>query len=189
MMMEQEINKAVEVLRKGGIIVYPTDTIWGIGCDATNEKAVKKVYAIKKRLEKKTMIVLLCKKDGLDNFVHELPHIAYDLIDSWEKPLTIVYEGAKNLAKNLIRSDKTVAIRVSKDEFSRRVIEKLGKPLVSTSANASGDTTPLFFKDISNDIIEGVDYVVDLYHNSMNELKASTVIRLHKDGNFDVLRP
>jgi len=186
--MEQEINKAVEVLRKGGIIIYPTDTIWGIGCDATNEKAVKKIYTLKKRLEKKTMIILLCKKDGLDNFVEELPYIAYDLIDSWDKPLTIVYEGAKNLAKNLINTDKTVAIRVSKDEFSQRVIEKLGKPLVSTSANASGNKTPLFFKDIDPIILDGVDYVVDLYHNSMNELKASTIIRLHKDGNFEVLR-
>ncbi len=187
--MEKEINKAVEVLKKGGIIIYPTDTIWGIGCDATNEKAVKKVYAIKKRLEKKTMIILLCKKEGLGKYVDKLPHIAFDLIDSWDKPLTIVFDGAKNLAKNLIRNDKTVAIRVSKDEFSKRVIEKFGKPLVSTSANASGEATPLFFKDISPEIINGVDYVVNLYHNSINELKASTVIRLENDGDFVVIRP
>jgi len=187
--MEEEINKTVEVLRKGGIIVYPTDTIWGIGCDATNEKAVKKVYALKKRLEKKTMIILICKKDSLNNLVEEVPYIAYDLIDSWQKPLTIVYEGAKNLAKNLMRKDKTVAIRVSKDEFSRRVIEKFGKPLVSTSANETGEKTPLFYNEISSEIINGVDYVVNLYHNSMNDVKASTIIKLNSDGDFEVLRP
>ena len=188
-MMEKEINNAVKILKKGGVIIYPTDTIWGIGCDATNEKAVKKVYALKKRLEEKTLIILICKKESISNLVDDVPPIAYDLIDSWQKPLTIVYEGAKNLAKNLIRNDKTVAIRVSKDEFSRRVIEKFGKPLVSTSANESGEKTPLFYSEISDSIINGADYVVDLYHDSMNDVKASTIIKLHKDGNFEVLRP
>lgn len=186
--MEKEIEKAVEVLQKGGIIVYPTDTIWGIGCDATNEKAVKKVYALKKRLEKKTMIVLISESESIKKFVNHVPPIAYDLIDSWEKPLTIIYKGAKNLANNLIHDDKSVAIRVSKDEFSRKLITKFGKPIVSTSANESGEDTPLFFKDIDQNILDGVDYIVDLYHNSMNEMKASTIIKLENDGNFEIIR-
>jgi L-threonylcarbamoyladenylate synthase len=188
-MIEQEIDNAVKVLKNGGIIVYPTDTIWGIGCDATNEKAVKKIYALKKRLEEKTMIVLICKKESLEKFVENVPPIAYDLIESWEKPLTIVYDGAKNLASSLIRGDKSVAIRVSRDEYSRKLISKLGKPLISTSANRSGEKAPLFFKEIDKEILDGVDYVVNLYHDSMNEVKASTIIRLHHDGNFEVLRP
>ncbi len=186
--MEKEINKAVEVLKKGGVIVYPTDTIWGIGCDATNEKAVHKIYKLKKRLEKKTMIVLICKKESLKNHVGELPSIAFDLIESWDKPLTIVYDGAKNLAKNLIRSDKTVAVRVSKDIFSQKVIKKLGKPMVSTSANISGEVSPVFFNDIDKSIIKEADYVVNLYHNSMNEMKPSTIIRLFPDGHFTIIR-
>jgi L-threonylcarbamoyladenylate synthase len=186
--MEKEINKAIEVLKKGGVIVYPTDTIWGIGCDATNEKAVNKVYKLKKRLEKKTMIVLICKSESISNFVKKVPPIAYDLIESWEKPLTIIYKGAQNLAKNLIREDKTVAIRVSKDEFSQRLIAKYGKPLVSTSANESGEIAPLFYKDIDSNIINGADYVVDLYHNSMNDMKPSTIIKLENDGNFEIIR-
>ncbi len=188
-MFEKEINKAVEVLKKGGVIVYPTDTIWGIGCDATNEKAVKKIYELKKRQEQKTMIVLICKKESLSKLIEDVPPLAFDLIDSWEKPLTIIYDGAKNLAKNLIREDKSVAVRVSKDEFSRRVIEQLGKPLVSTSANKSGEKAPLFFSEIQEDILTGADYVVNLYHDSMNEVKASTIIRLHNNGNFEVIRP
>jgi len=186
--MEKEIDKAVEVLKKGGVIVYPTDTIWGIGCDATNEKAVNKVYKLKKRLEKKTMIVLICKTESIEKFVSHVPPIAYDLINSWQKPLTIIYNGAKNLAKNLIRDDKTVAIRVSKDEFSQKLIAKFGKPIVSTSANESGEPAPLFFKDIDQNILDGVDYVVDLYHNSMNDMKPSTIIKLENDGNFEIIR-
>ena len=186
--MEEEIDKALEILKNGGVIVYPTDTIWGIGCDATNEKAVNKVYKLKKRLEKKTMIVLVSKSDELNNFVKIVPPIAFDLIDSWKKPLTIIYKGAQNLAKNLIRSDNTVAIRVSKDEFSQKLIEKFGNPLVSTSANESGENAPLFYKDIEDSILNGVDYVVDLYHNSMNDMKPSTIIKLENDGNFEIIR-
>jgi L-threonylcarbamoyladenylate synthase len=188
-MKEQEIIKTIEVLRKGGVIVYPTDTIWGIGCDATNEKAVRKIYEIKRRLEKKTMIVLVWEKHCIQKFVANVPPIAFDLIDTWQKPLTIVYDGAKNIAKSLIREDKTVAIRVSKDEFSQQVIARFGRPLVSTSANISGDPSPLFFNDIEQSILDQADYVVNLYHDSMNEIKPSTIIRIHENGNFEVLRP
>ena len=186
--MEEELLNAEKVLRKGGIIVYPTDTIWGIGCDATNEKAIKKIYSLKKRLEKKTMIALICKSENLDKYIDNVPVIAYDLIDNWDRPLTIVFKGAKNLAKNLIRDNNSVAIRVSKDEFSQKLIQKLGKPLVSTSANESGDAAPLFFKDIDKEILNGVDYVVNLYHDSMNEVKPSTIIEISEDGSFDILR-
>lgn len=188
MMIEKEITKAVDVLRKGGVIIYPTDTIWGIGCDATNEKAVKKIYDIKRRLEEKTMIVLLSDKSELKDYLKTVPPIALDLIDSWKKPLTIVYDGAENLAKNLIRDDNTVAMRISRDEFSQKVIQQLGKPLVSTSANRSGEKAPLFYKSITKEILNSVDHIVNLYHDSMNDVKPSTIIRLYENGNFEVLR-
>ena len=187
--MEQDIKKATEALKKGGIIIYPTDTIWGIGCDATNEKAVKKIYQIKKREGGKTLIILLDDKEKIKDYVKEVHHCAYDLMDSWEKPLTIIYPGAKNLAKNLIREDGTVAIRITKDPFSKELIKEFGKPIVSTSANFSGDVAPLYYNMISEELIEKADYTVGLFHDSMNEMKASTIIRINDDCSFDVIRP
>lgn len=187
--MEVEIKNALEVLKSGGTIIYPTDTIWGIGCDASSEKAVQKVYKLKRRNEDKTMIVLLDDAEKIRKYVKKIPSIAFDLIDSWEKPLTIIYDGAKNLAPNLIREDNSVAIRITKDEFSNRLIKEFGRPIVSTSANISGDSAPLYFNQIRKELLEEADYVVNLYHNSMNEMKASTIIRLDMDGSFEVLRP
>ena len=187
--MEVEIKKALEVLKSGGTIIYPTDTIWGIGCDATSERAVQKVYKMKRRNEEKTMIVLLDDAEKIRKYVKKIPPIAFDLINTWEKPLTIIYDGAKNLAPNLIREDLSVAIRITKDEFSNRLIREFGRPIVSTSANISGDSAPLYFNQIRKELLAEADYVVDLYHNSMNEMKASTIIRLDMDGSFEVLRP
>ncbi|MFO8086280.1 MAG: L-threonylcarbamoyladenylate synthase [Bacteroidales bacterium] len=186
--MEEEIKKAVQVLKNGGIMVYPTDTIWGIGCDATNAKAVKRIYQLKKRHGEKTFIVLLNDKNQLTDYVDNIPEIVWDLLDSYRKPLTIIYNHAKNLAKNLIRDDNTIAIRITNDEFSNRVIEAFGKPIVSTSANFSGDVNPLTFNMISGSILDGVDHVVQLHQNSMNEVKPSTIIKFHENGEFEIIR-
>ncbi len=186
--MDEEIKKAVKALKDGSIIVYPTDTIWGIGCDATNNKAVRRIYQLKKRIGHKTFIVLLSDKEQISDYVDDVPEIAWDLLDSYEKPLTIIYNNAKNLAKNLISEDKTIAIRITRDEFSKRLIEEFGKPIVSTSANFSGDFNPLTYNMIAKGILEGVDHVVDLHRKSMNEVKPSTIIRFHENGEFEIIR-
>jgi len=186
--MEEEIRKALEVLRKGGIIIYPTDTVWGIGCDATNDKAVQKIFKLKKRLDHKSMIVLICMAENIETIVESVPTIAYDLMESWDKPLTIVYDNAKNLAKKLISSDKTIGVRVSKNKFNQRLIKELGHPIVSTSANFSGQETPVFFREINPLLLEQVDYVVDLARDEVTIAKPSTVIRIYEDGSFNVLR-
>ena len=187
-MMEEEINKAYEVLKKGGIIIYPTDTVWGIGCDATNDKAVQRIFKLKKRMDSKSMIVLICKPENIESIVESVPEIAYDLMESWNKPLTIVYDNAKNLAKKLISRDKTIGVRVSRNDFNRQLIQKLGKPIVSTSANYSGEPTPVFFNDIDQNLLDSVDYVVNYQRKNATEVKPSTVIRIYDDGHFDVLR-
>lgn len=186
--MELELEKTLKVLRDGGVIVYPTDTIWGIGCDATNVKAIKKIHEIKRRVEEKTMIVLVSNAETIKEYVQDVPDEVYDLIENWDRPLTIVYKGVKGLAKNLVRDNGTVAIRVSKDEFSNRLIEAFGKPIVSTSANESGQPSPIFFKEIDKYILENADYVVNLYHDTMNDVKPSTIIEMQDGGSFKILR-
>ena len=186
--MKKEIKKTVEVLRKGGVIIYPTDTVWGIGCDATNEKAVQKIFKIKKRIEQKSMIVLICEAENIKTIVEKVPTIALDLMESWNKPLTIVYDNAKNLAKNLISNDNTIAVRVSKNKFNKEIIKELGNPIVSTSANFSGKPTPVFFKDIDQELLDSVDHVVSIQRENITDVKPSTIIRLQLDGSFDVLR-
>jgi len=186
--MKEEIKKALEVLRKGGIIIYPTDTVWGIGCDATNNKAVQKIFRLKKRMDHKAMIVLICQAENIESIVEKVPSIAYDLMESWNKPLTIVYDNAKNLAKKLVGKDNTIGVRVTKNKFNQELIKALGHPIVSTSANFSGDKTPLFFNEIEEQLLEAVDYVVDLNRTEVASTKPSTVIRIYADGSFDVLR-
>ncbi len=186
--MEEEIKKIIGVLKSGGIILYPTDTVWGIGCDATNVKAVSKVYKLKKREESKTLITLLDTFDKLPNYVSNVPDTIYDFLKSVTSPVTIIYPGAKNLAKNVITKDKTAAIRIVRDEFCFRMIEKFEKPIVSTSANISGEEAPLYFNKISPEIIKGVDYVVNLYHDRINQLKPSTILKLLPNGEFKIIR-
>ena len=163
--MQQEINKAIDILRKGGVILYPTDTIWGIGCDATNSEAVEKIYKIKQRAESKAMLVLINDSSELDKYVESVPDIAYELIDVTVKPLTIIYDDAIGLASNLIASDGSVGIRVTKEEFSNQLCKRLKKPIVSTSANISGEKTPATFREIDNAILDSVDYVVNYIRN------------------------
>ncbi|OCX54533.1 threonylcarbamoyl-AMP synthase [Mucilaginibacter sp. PPCGB 2223] len=187
-MLKEEVAKALKVLQDGGIILYPTDTIWGIGCDAGNEEAVKKIYALKQREESKSMIILLENDNQLQSYVNEVPDIAYDLIEYTENPLTLVMPGAKNLAKNLIAADGSIGIRVTKHEFSRQLIQRLRRPLVSTSANISGQPSPKNFNGVSQEIIDGVDYVVDLEQHDLTEKRPSTIMRLEPDGRFEFLR-
>lgn len=186
--MENDIIHCVEVLKRGGTILYPTDTIWGIGCDATNPKAVEKIYRIKKRMESKSLIILVEDEARLLQHTGTVPDIAWDLIRSVETPLTIVYPQARNLAKNLVAEDGTIAIRIVKNDFCRDLIRRFGKPIVSTSANISGQTPPMMFRHISPDIRKEVDYVVTLHQDILREVKPSTIIKLNETGEFEIIR-
>ena len=187
-MLREEVNKALEVIKSGGIILYPTDTIWGIGCDATNEAAVEKVIQLKARAENKSLIILLDNENRLDSYVSEVPEIAYDLIEYAENPLTIIFSGAKNLAPNVINQDKSVGIRVVKHAFCEQLIQRLRKPIVSTSANISGKDSPKNFSEISDEIKSGVDYVVNYEQDELTEKKPSTIMKLGTDGQFKFIR-
>ncbi|OOQ56441.1 L-threonylcarbamoyladenylate synthase [Mucilaginibacter pedocola] len=187
-MLKDEVNKALKVLQEGGIILYPTDTIWGIGCDATNTEAVKKIYALKQREESKSMIVLVDNDNKLQSYIAEVPEIAYQLIEFAEKPMTLVMPGAKNLSPALIAEDGSVGIRVVKHPFCEQLIQRFRKPVVSTSANISGQPSPENFGQVSQDIIDGVDYVVDVDQHSMEKKAPSTIMRLDPNGSFEFIR-
>lgn len=184
----EDIDNAVKVLRNGGLILYPTDTVWGIGCDATNEDAVGKVNKLKNQSDKRSMLVLIDSDNRLSRYIKEIPEIAWDLIDAADKPLTIIYPGAKNLAKNLIPIDGTIGIRITKDDFSSTLISKFGKPIVSTSANAAGKKAPSNFSGISEEIIEGVDYVVNYRQDDYQKNQPSGIIRIGLKGEVEILR-
>ena len=186
--MIDEVKKTVEVLRNGGVILYPTDTIWGLGCDATNEIAVKKVYDIKKRTETKSMLVLIDSPAKLQAYVSEIPELAWELTDLTTNPLTIIYPGAKNLAPNLIGEDHTIGIRVTDETFSKKLCEMFRKPIVSTSANISGEKSPIFFREISEEIIQTVDYVVNFRRNENIPAKASSIIKLGVKNEIQIIR-
>lgn len=185
---KDDIDNAVEVLKNGGIILYPTDTIWGIGCDATDEDAVAKIYKLKNRSETRSMLVLIDSDNRLTRYLKEVPEIAWDLIDVADKPLTIIYPGARNLAKNLIPIDNTIGIRITRDEFSSTLIRKFGKAIVSTSANVSGKKSPSTFSEIDEEIIEGVDYVVNYRQEDYQKHQPSGIIRIGLKGEVEILR-
>lgn len=186
--MQEEINKALEVLKQGGIIIYPTDTVWGIGCDACNVKAVEKVYKIKHRSESKSLITLVSDIEMLRTYVKEIPFVAKELMQSVEHPLTIIYPSARNLAKNVINSDGTAAIRIVKDDFCHDLVAAFGRPIVSSSANISGDETPLFFSKINQDLLDSANYVVNLNRDKMIQVKSSTIIKVYKNGEYEIIR-
>lgn len=186
--MNADIIKAIEVLKAGGLILYPTDTIWGIGCDATNEQAVEKVFRLKGRDAGKSLIVLLDSENKLESYIKEVPALAYDLIEYTEKPLTIIYSGAKNLAANVIHEDGSVGIRIPRHPFCQQLIQRFRKPIVSTSANISGEKSPANFSEISEKIIEGVDYVVSVEQNDNTPKTPSTIMKLEADGRFVFIR-
>ncbi len=187
-MLKDEINKALAVLKQGGLILYPTDTIWGIGCDATNEEAVSRIFKLKGRDESKSLIMLLDSESKLPSYVRHVPDIAYDLIVYTEKPLTIIYSGAKNLAINAIADDGSVGIRIVKHSFCQQLIQRFRKPIVSTSANISGNPSPKTFDDIVDEIIEGVDYVVTFEQDKQSAQNPSTIMKLEEDGRFTFIR-
>lgn len=183
-----DINRALDVLRAGGLILYPTDTIWGVGCDATNPAAVERVYQLKGRDQRKSLIVLLDNENKLPGYVDEVPEIAYQLIEYTERPLTIVYSGAKNLASNLIAEDGSIGIRIVNHPFCSPLLQRFRKPLVSTSANLSGQHAPKNFSEISQEIINGVDYVASYGQDDDQEKQASMVMKLEPGGKFSFLR-
>jgi L-threonylcarbamoyladenylate synthase len=186
--MQEDIKQALTILRNGGIILYPTDTIWGIGCDATNEKAVARVYEIKQREDSKSMLVLIDAVQRIYSYVREVPSLAIDLIDVTDNPLTIIYSGAKNLAGNLTEKDGTIGIRVTTDEFCIRLINAFGKPIVSTSANISGQPHPENFDAVSPEIRTAVDYVVEWRQDDYKKAKPSSIIKLGVGGEIEIIR-
>ena len=186
--MTEDIKKACEVMQAGGVILYPTDTIWGIGCDATNEEAVKRVYDIKKRSDAKAMLVLMDNPVMLERYVDDIPDVAWSLIDVADKPLTIIYSHAKNLAKNLLASDGSIGIRITGEEFSRRLCERFRRPLVSTSANLSGEPSPANFSEVSDVIKDSVDYIVSYRRDDMSCATPSSIIKLDDGGLFRIIR-
>jgi L-threonylcarbamoyladenylate synthase len=187
-MLRDEVAKAFKVVQDGGIILYPTDTIWGIGCDAANTEAVKKIYHLKQRDEAKSMIILLDTDNKLASYVQEVPELAYSLIEYAENPLTLIIPGARNISPALIAADGSIGIRVSNHPFCQGLIQRLRRPLVSTSANISGMASPQLFSQISPEIINGVDYVVDVDQHSMEIKNPSTIMKLAPDGKFEFIR-
>jgi L-threonylcarbamoyladenylate synthase len=186
--MDEEIKNALTILQKGGTILYPTDTVWGIGCDARNKEAVNKIFKIKERAEYKSMVVLVCDEIMINRYVKEVPAIAWDLLESTEEPLTLIYPDGRMLAENIIAADGSVGIRIVKDEFCKKLIHKFGKPIVSTSANVSGETSPSSFNEIKLDIMNKVDYIVNLRQKEINNTKPSTIIKIAMNGEFKILR-
>lgn len=186
--MNEEIKKACQVMREGGVILYPTDTIWGIGCDATNEEAVRRVYEIKRRADSKAMLVLVDSAVKVDFYVQDVPEVAWDLIEVADKPLTIIYSGARNLAPNLLAEDGSVGIRVTGEEFSKRLCQQFRKAIVSTSANVSGQPSPQDFSEISEEIKAAVDYIVDYRREETTQAKPSSIIKLDKGGVIKIIR-
>lgn len=185
----EDIKKACQVMQDGGVILYPTDTIWGIGCDATNEKAVRRVYEIKHRADSKAMLVLVDSAVKVDFYVQDVPAVAWDLLDVADKPLTIIYSGARNLASNLLAEDGSVGIRVTGEEFSKALCFRFRKAIVSTSANVSGQPSPRTFAEISDEIKNAVDYVVEARRTEAGPAHPSSIIKLGQGGEVKIIRP
>lgn len=184
----EDIVKAVEVLRSGGIILYPTDTIWGIGCDATNPAAVNRIYEIKQRQDTKSMLVLMENPNLLSSYIAEVPEIAWELIEVADTPLTIIYPGAKNLAANLLAKDGSIGIRITNEAFTQQLIQRFRKPVVSTSANISGQKSPQNFADISDEIKKSVDFIVEFRQDDPSRSTPSSIIKLGVGGQIEIIR-
>lgn len=186
--MHDDLKKAVEILKAGGVILYPTDTIWGIGCDATNENAVQRVYQIKNREDSKSMLVLMENPALLDRYVDDVPDVAWDLIEITTTPLTVIYPNAKNLASNLIAEDGSIGIRFTHEDFTRQLLQRFRRPLVSTSANVSGEKSPAFYGEISEAIKSQVDYIVQYRQDDTTPAQPSSIIKLGPGGRIDIIR-
>ncbi len=186
--MKDEIFKAIEVLKAGGIILYPTETVWGIGCDATNKQAVAKIFALKQREDQKAMIMLLDKPDNAVKYVHEIPDVAWQLWEVSEEPLTLILPDARGIAENAVPDDKTIAIRITSSKFCQNLIRKLNRPLVSTSANISLKPTPKGFDDIDDAIKKGVDMVINPKFAEQMNGKPSSIIKIGQGSVIEVIR-
>lgn len=184
----EDLEKACEVMRGGGVVLYPTDTIWGLGCDASNEEAVKRIFRIKQRSDSKSMLVLLDNDAKLSFYVGEVPDQAYDLMDLSEKPITIIYDGARHLAPQLIAEDGSVGIRITKEAFSRDLCARMKGAIVSTSANISGQPSPRNFAEVSQEIIAAVDYVVEYRRDDTAQVAPSSIVKLGRGGLVRIIR-
>ena len=181
------MEQIIQTLKSGGTILYPTDTIWGIGCDATNIDAIEKIFEIKKREKTKSMIILVESEKRLQDLV-DVPEMAWEIMDLSEKPVTIIYDSPKGLPKELLAEDGSIGIRLVKNDFLKKLISKLNKPLVSTSANFSGEKSPMKFSDISQEIVDAVDFVVEENQDKVSEYSGSSIIRVWSDGRVKVIR-
>lgn len=186
--MKAEVIRSIHILNEGGTIAYPTDTVWGLGCDATKAESVDKIFDLKQRNESKSLIILVSDIDMLQEYIPEIPENVVKLLKSTEKPTSIIYLNPIGLAKNVIASDNSVAIRIPQNNFCLQLIKDFGKPIVSTSANISGEPTPKSFSEISTTILESVDYVVNLQREERNE-KSSTILKVEENGEITVIRP
>lgn len=185
---KEDIRRAIEVMNNGGIILYPTDTIWGLGCDATNAEAVKRIYAIKQRTDAKALISLVDSEAKVQFYVREVPEVAWDVMELSDRPMTIVFDGGRNLAPNLLAEDGSVAIRITKEPFSKELCMRMKRAIVSTSANISGEPAPRCFAEISKEIIAAVDYVCTSRQDEPPTQKASSIIKLGVGGEVTIIR-
>ncbi|MBD3636877.1 MAG: threonylcarbamoyl-AMP synthase [Crocinitomicaceae bacterium] len=185
--MLEEINKATEVIKNGGVILYPTETVWGLGCDPTNDTAIDRILEIKKRPENKSLIILVPSEAILQRYVKNIPEVCYDLIDFADRPLTIVYPDAQHLSEKLTAKDNSIAIRLTKDEFCRKLMQKLKTGIVSTSANISGNPPPVAFHDISEEIKNNVDYIVNL-PDRKGTGTPSQIIKIKANSEVEIIR-
>ena len=186
--MKEDLEKAIETIKNGGIILYPTDTIWGLGCDATNDAAVRKIFKIKNRADRKQILILLADVSEISKYVKEVPEIAFNFIDSARRPLSIIFQNACNLAPSLVGADNTIGIRVAKDDFCRELIRESGLPVVSTSANISGNPPPENFLHIDAGIKESVNYIVKWRQDDMSHSSPSDIIKFGKNGEIIKIR-
>lgn len=184
----EDIKRAIEVMNRGGIILYPTDTIWGLGCDATNEDAVRRIFEIKQRADSKALITLVDSEVKVESYVRDVPEVAWDLIELSEKPLTIIFDGARNLAKNLLAEDGSIGIRVTREPFSRELCMRMKRAIVSTSANVSGQPSPRNFSEIAEEILAAVDYVCTSRREEKENPAASSIIKLGAGGEISIIR-
>lgn len=188
MTFDEDIKESLITLREGGVILYPTDTIWGLGCDPSNDAAINRIFKIKSRVANKSLIILVDGLPMIERYVTEIPEIVYELAEVSDTPLTIIYPKGKNLAASVCGEDESVAIRICHDEFCRELISRFRKPIISTSANLSGNASPANFSEIEKDMIEKVDYVVKYRQNDRSKSNASPVIKVNRDGTIKIIR-
>lgn len=188
MTQKEDIKNAIDVMRKGGIILYPTDTVWGIGCDATNAEAVAKVYKIKQRDDSKALICLADSVDRVQRYVRDVPSVAWDLMEIADKPTTVILDGAVNLAPNLIAEDGSIGLRITNEVFSKELCYRFQKPIVSTSVNISGEPAAQNYCDIAPEILEAADYVCWTRRQEHKPHKPSSIVKISRDGQVTIIR-